>query len=89
MGKKTQAGHTPTPSENSKNRNGTGTDRASRVGIHRKSAIKKTRSGILNNFKGSMPAVGAVIRTKDENFKESFQNLKAIVLKYLVENYKK
>ena len=36
-----------------------------------------------------MPEVGAVIRTKDENHKESFQNLQECVLQYVVENYKK
>ena len=38
---------------------------------------------------GSMPEVGAVLGTKGENSKESFQNLQESVLQYVVENYKK
>ena len=34
-----------------------------------------------------MAKVGAVLGTKDENYKESFQNLQMIVLQYVVENY--
>ena len=36
-----------------------------------------------------MPEVGAVLGTKDKNYKESFQNLQECVLNYVVENYKK
>ena len=36
-----------------------------------------------------MPEFGAVLGTKDENFKESYQNLQESVLKHVVENYKK
>ena len=36
-----------------------------------------------------MPEVGALIETKEENYKESFQNLQENVLQYVVENYKK
>ena len=47
------------------------------------------KSGILNTFRGSVPEVGAVLGTKDKNYKESFQNLQECVLNYVVENYKK
>ena len=36
-----------------------------------------------------MPEVGAVLGTKDENYKESFQNLQECVLQHVMENYKK
>ena len=36
-----------------------------------------------------MPEVGAVLRTKDNNFKEILQNLQEIVLQYVMANYKK
>ena len=36
-----------------------------------------------------MPEVGAVLETKKENYKESFQNLQECVLQYVMENYKK
>ena len=36
-----------------------------------------------------MPEVGTVLRTKYENYKESFQNLQEYVLQYLVAKYKK
>ena len=36
-----------------------------------------------------MPEVGAVLRTKGENYKESFQNLQECVLQYVVSIYKK
>ena len=36
-----------------------------------------------------MPEVGTVLGTKDENYKESFQNLQECVLQYVVANYKK
>ena len=35
-----------------------------------------------------MPSVGTVLGTKDENFKEIFQNVQESVLKDVVENYK-
>ena len=50
---------------------------------------KKTKSGIPNTFKGSVSEVGAVLRTKDDNYNETFQNLQECVLQYVVENYKK
>ena len=86
MGKETQADHTPTHSENINNNTRNGTYRASSGGRH-KNAAKK--SGILNTFRGSVPEVGAVLGTKDKNYKESFQNLQECVLNYVVENYKK
>ena len=49
---------------------------------------KKKKSGILNTFKGSVPVVGAMIRTKDKNFKESLQNFQESVLQYVMANYK-
>ena len=36
-----------------------------------------------------MPEVVIVLGTKDENHKESFQNLQECVLQYVVTNYKK
>ena len=36
-----------------------------------------------------MSEVGTVLRTKDDNFKEIFQNLQESVLQYVVSNYKK
>ena len=36
-----------------------------------------------------MPEVGAVLDTKENNFKDIFQNLQEIVLQYVVSNYKK
>ena len=88
MDEETQAGQTTTPSENINNQTRTGTQRSSRGDRHR-NATRKKKSGIPNTFKGSVPEVGAVIRTKDENHKESFQNLQECVLQYVVENYKK
>ena len=35
-----------------------------------------------------MPEVCAVLRNKDKNYKESFQNLQECVFQYMVENYK-
>ena len=36
-----------------------------------------------------MPEVGAVLGTRDNNFKESFQNLQEGVLQYVLAIYKK
>ena len=36
-----------------------------------------------------MPEVGAVLRTKDENYKEILPNLQECVLQYVLEKYKK
>ena len=88
MDEETQAVHTPTPSDKTNNHTRNGSERASRGGTHR-NATRKKKSEILNTFKGSMLEVGAVIGTKDTNFKESFQNLQECVLKYVAENYKK
>ena len=38
-------------------------------GRHRNNTINKTKSGIPNTFKGSVPEVDAVLGTKDENYK--------------------
>ena len=65
MGEETQAGHTLTPSEKTNNQNRTGTERASRGVRHRNATIKKTKSGLSNTFKVSVPEVDAVLRTKD------------------------
>ena len=89
MGEEIQVGHTPTPSENTKNHTRTGIERAIRGGRHRNITRKKENSGILNTFKESVPEVGTVLGTKDENYKESYQNLQDCVLQYVVENYKK
>ena len=89
MGEKTQTGHTPTISEKSNNHTESGTERSSRGGRHRNTTRKKTKAGIPNTFKGSVPEVGAVLRNKDENYKESFQNLQECVLQHVMENYKK
>ena len=78
MGEEKQAGHTPTHSDNSNNHTGTGTERDSREGRHRNYTRKKVRNP--NTFKGSVPEVGAVLGTKDQNYKESFQNLQECVL---------
>ena len=51
--------------------------------------LEKKLSGIPNTFKGSVSEVGAVLRTKDDNYNETFQNLQECVLQYVVENYKK
>ena len=88
MGKEKQAGHTPTTLEDIKNKTRNGIDRASRGGRHRNTTRKK-RSEIINTFKGSLPEVGAVLGTRDNNFKESFQNLQEGVLQYVLAIYKK
>ena len=36
---------------------------------------KKTKTSIPIKFKGSVPEVGAVTRTKDKKYKEFIQNL--------------
>ena len=89
MGKRTQAGHTPTPSENSNNQTRTGTERVSRGVSHINSTRKKKNPGIPNTFKGSVTEFGAVLGTKYDNFKEIFQNLQESVLQYVVANYNK
>ena len=63
-----QGGHTPAPSDITNNKTRTGTERDSRGGRHR-NVTRKKKSGIMNTFKGSVPEVGAVIGTKNENFK--------------------
>ena len=50
---------------------------------------KKAKAGILNTFKGRVPEFGAVLVTKDDHYKESFQKFQECVLQYVVENYKK
>ena len=69
MRKETQAGHTPTHSENTNNQTRTRTDRDRRGDRNRSITRKKTNSGILNIFKGRVLEVGAMLRTKDENYK--------------------
>ena len=69
-----QVGHAPTPSENSNNQTRTGTERDIRGGRHRNDTRKKTKSGIPNTFRVSMPEVGTVLGTNDKNYKESFKN---------------
>ena len=64
-------------------------DRAIRRGRHRNFTGKKTGSGIPKTFKGSLPEVGEVLGSKEENFKERFQILQEIILQYMVENNKK
>ena len=67
MGEETQAGHTPTPSENINNQTRAGSDRATRGGKTQKLHKKRKKSGIPNTFKGSVTEVGTVIGTKEEN----------------------
>ena len=50
---------------------------------------ERKKSGIQNNSKGSVPKVGIVLRNKDENYKESFQESQECMFQYVVENYKK
>ena len=47
------------------------------------------KAGIPKTFKGIAPEVGALIGTKDKNFKEILKNLLEIVLQYAVKNYNK
>ena len=75
MSEETQAGHTPTLSDNTNNKKRTGTERSSRRVRNINVTRNKTKSRIPNTFKGSVPEVGIVLGTKDENYKESFQNL--------------
>ena len=75
MREETQVGHMPTPSKNSNNQTKTNTERAIRRVSHKNTNRNKTKKGILNTLKGSVPEVGEVLRTKDENFKKSFQKL--------------
>ena len=85
-----QTGSTPTST--GYNQLETGTERVIREGQpsrHRKSTRKKTKTRIPINFKGNMPEVGAVIRTKDKNYEGSFQNLQENMLQYVVANDKK
>ena len=89
MGEETQSGRTSTPSETSNNNTKTGTERSSTVGSQINNTRKKMKSGILNTFKVSVSEVDSVLGTKDNNFKESFQNFQESVLQYVVENYKK
>ena len=89
MGEETQSGRTSTPSETSNNNTKTGTERSSTVGSQINNTRKKMKSGILNTFKVSVSEVDSVLGTKDDNFKESFQNFQESVLQYVVENYKK
>ena len=87
MVEQTQTSHTTTSTYD--NQNDTVTERISREGQsnrHIKSTRKKTKTGIPITFKGNMPEVGAVIGTKDKNYKESFQILQYNVLQYVVVN---
>ena len=75
MGKEKQAVHTTMRSENTTNQTRNGTERTHRGDRHINATRKKAKSGILNTFKGSMPEFGTVLGTKDENYKESLENL--------------
>ena len=66
MGKKTQVGHTPTPSENTYNKTITRIERSSSGGRHRNVTRRKINSGVPKIFKGSLPEVGAMLGTKDK-----------------------
>ena len=79
MGKETQAGHTPRPSENTNNQSRIWKERASRGGAHTETPQERKKSGIPNTFKRSLPEFGAVLGIKDENYKEIFQNLQECV----------
>ena len=48
---------------------------ANRWGSNRSAMRRNNRAGILNTFKESVPDVGAVLCTKDDNFKDILQNL--------------
>ena len=77
-----QTGHTTTSTDD--NQAESGTERSSREGQsirHRDSTRKKKNTRIAITFKGNLPEVGAVIGAKEENYKESFQNLQESALK--------
>ena len=54
-----------------------------------KTTRKKTKTGSPITLKGNMTEFGAVLGTKDKNYKEIFQNLQENVLQHEVENYYK
>ena len=86
----TQTGYTPTSTYD--NQLETGTNRFSREGQyirHIKDTRIKRNTKIPIKFKGNVPEVGTVLRTKNKNYKESFQNLQDNVLQYVVKHYKK
>ena len=65
------------------------TDMASiegKLSSHRNTMRKNMKTFIPITFKGNVPEAGAVIVTKDENYKKSFQNLQKNVLQYIVVN---
>ena len=77
MVKQKQTGSTPTSTDY--NQLETGTERVNREGQrsrHRKATREKTKTRIPINFKGNMPEVGAVIRTKDKTKRKVFRTYK-------------
>ena len=76
-----QMGHTPTSTYD--NQPVTGTKKESREGQssrHINTTRKKTNTRIPITFKVNVPEVGTVLITKENNYKESFQNLQDNIL---------
>ena len=59
------------------------------MSCHRNATRKKTKTEIPITFKVNVTEVGSVLRTKEEKYKESFQNLQENVLQHVLENDKK
>ena len=73
MGEKTKMGYTPTFTD--ENQPESGTETASREGQlirHRKNKRKKKKTRFTITFKRKLPEVGAVLETKDKNYREIF-----------------
>ena len=90
MGNQTQTCNTPKSTGGDKPN--TVTERANRESQsirHRMTVRRNTKTRITIAFKGNMPTFGAVLRTKDENYKVSIQNLQENVLQYVAVNYNK
>ena len=56
---------------------------------HKNATRKKNDTGITVTFKLNVPGFGAVLGTKDKNYRETFQSLQENVLQYVIANYNK